>query len=223
MKDYFSDVANHYERLAHGHPIKKWYLSRKNNQLGRILHGFDGIALDAGCGTGYYRKILPEARFVLGVDLSESMLQQGMRLRGDKIHFIRGDCLQLPIQSESLDLVLCLGVLAELNSWEERRLLVNEIIRVLRPAGSFIIDFPRRTILKVLSIILWRTKSKLFFHSIKELPSLQLKNYAKLKKYLSEMAADLPIVSSLTKLGYGMWWLFSGKKVYKENRGLFNS
>ena len=89
--------------------------------------------LDAGCGTGRYLLEL-EARgaAAMGVDLSGAMLE---RARQRTPRLARADLRALPIDTMSIDLVVCslaLGDVPELDT------ALGEIARVLRPSGRVI-------------------------------------------------------------------------------------
>ena len=89
--------------------------------------------LDAGCGTGrYLRELSSRGANVIGVDLSEPMLE---RARRQSRRLARADLRALPFASTTVDLVVCglaLGDVAELE------MAVREIARVLRPRGLVI-------------------------------------------------------------------------------------
>jgi len=90
-------------------------------------------ALDAGCGTGRYLRVLAaRGAVVTGVDLSAPMLS---RARASSPRLIRASICALPIPSRSMDLVvsgLALGDLADLDH------AIRELARVLRPGGRLI-------------------------------------------------------------------------------------
>lgn len=91
------------------------------------------------------RKRLPEAE-IGGYDFCEAMLdvarERQRRQSGDgekSIHFAFGDCMHLPLESDSVDaLTIAYGV----RNFEDRPRGLRELRRILRPGGkAFILEF----------------------------------------------------------------------------------
>ena len=108
-----------------------------------------GEAADLGCGPGYLAIELtrwaPELR-VTGVDLSDAMLSQAIanaRLAGvaHQTDFRTADVAALPFPDASLDLVVST---LSLHHWEQPKSVFDEIARVLRPSGAFLLFDLRR-------------------------------------------------------------------------------
>jgi SAM-dependent methyltransferase len=102
--------------------------------------------LDYGCGNGI--NAVPLARRgarVIGLDVSEALLglaRQRLRLHGihDRAIFIAGSAHDIPLPSESVDIVLGAAILHHLNL----DLAAREIHRVLKPGGRAIFQEPVR-------------------------------------------------------------------------------
>jgi ubiquinone/menaquinone biosynthesis C-methylase UbiE len=99
-----------------------------------LLPNVDGLdALDVGCGTGRYaRLLLARGARVVGVDLSDAMLG---RARAGGARLIRADLRALPLRGASFDIVvsgLTLGDVAELDD------AMAEMARVLRSGGRLV-------------------------------------------------------------------------------------
>ncbi|MBI4458566.1 MAG: class I SAM-dependent methyltransferase, partial [Acidobacteria bacterium] len=92
--------------------------------------------LDVACGPGTYSLPLADrGGWVVGVDLSESMLQLARRRRPrlrSKPLFLQADAFRLPFVSEAFDLCLCAFSFAH---FPQPRRAVKEMARVLRPQG----------------------------------------------------------------------------------------
>jgi SAM-dependent methyltransferase len=92
--------------------------------------------LDLGCGTGdsveQFRSLNPGVRW-LGVDLEESP-EVEQRTRTDA-EFRTFDGRSIPADDGSIDLVYCKQVLEHV---EDRRALIEDVARVLRPGGLFV-------------------------------------------------------------------------------------
>ncbi|MGW5055577.1 class I SAM-dependent methyltransferase [Actinokineospora sp. NPDC004072] len=92
-----------------------------------------GDALDAGCGTGRYARMLAErGHRVIGVDSSPDMLA---RARGAD-EFRLGDLHDLPVDDGAVDLVVCGLALVHV---PDLRPVLAEFARVLRPGGDVVI------------------------------------------------------------------------------------
>lgn len=122
-----------YERWASAYPPRPHNALMEAEQAAmlELLPDVDGLdALDAGCGTGRYaRLLLARGARAVGVDRSSAMLGRA-RLAGAPL--IRADLRALPLRAASFDIVvagLALGDIPEL----ERA--VAEMARVLRPGG----------------------------------------------------------------------------------------
>ena len=119
-----------------------------------------GKAVDLGCGPGYL--VLDIARrapglHVTGLDLSAEMLAQGRENAqraglNDRVSFRCGDAGSLPFADSSLDLVVST---LSLHHWGNPVAVLNEVARVLRPGGSFLIFDLRRDMSAPLWLLVW--------------------------------------------------------------------
>ena len=100
--------------------------------------------LDIATGTGdlaikYARKI--PAKKIIGLDLSEGMLSMARKkventVLADKVTFLKGDSEALPFDSNSFDAIT---VSFGIRNFENLDKGLSEILRVLKPAGLFVI------------------------------------------------------------------------------------
>jgi len=98
----------------------------------------DGIILDCGTGTGSVASMLARSgcRRVIGIDINRDMLAVAQdKLAKTSVVFLRGDVLNLPIASESLDAVVSKWILWVMPSPEKA---VTEMVRVTKPGGRVI-------------------------------------------------------------------------------------
>jgi len=94
------------------------------------------VMLDAGCGSGDYWKER-EGRFlgkkVVGVDISRSSVGANIIISLGA----EGNLTQIPLKSESVELIICRSVFEHLTEPEK---VWSEFARVLKPGGSVIIS-----------------------------------------------------------------------------------
>lgn len=97
--------------------------------------------LDVGCGPGDLFDSIPTGRLdITGVDLSSEMIEQARQHYPGNRYEV-ADIHSLPFPDDDMDIVTSLGVLEYL---PDPSAALNEIRRVIRPQGWFIISFPNR-------------------------------------------------------------------------------
>ena len=99
--------------------------------------------VDIGCGAGMdlllaAHAVGPRGR-AIGVDMTDSMLHKAEAAAAEagvsNVELRRGDALELPVESGSIDVVISNGVL---NLAPDKRRTYSEVLRVLRPGGRFL-------------------------------------------------------------------------------------
>ena len=93
--------------------------------------------LDVGCASG---KIPVLAKYSVGLDICISNLKvaKGSGLRD---HVVVGDAQNLPLKTESFDVVTALDVLEHVRDDQK---MINEIERVLKDGGELVLSTPSR-------------------------------------------------------------------------------
>ena len=93
-----------------------------------------GRALEAGCGTGYFSRLLQTERGwpVIPMDISGDGLRYAREMGAERA--VQGDARSLPFEAGCFDLVLSIDVLSHLPRLEERK-AAREMARVLKPGG----------------------------------------------------------------------------------------
>jgi len=103
-----------------------------------------GRILDLGCAAGSEVRSLRDRDFtVVGIDLSLDMLNRAQqKFSGEpRTWFCRSDAEVLPFASESMDGVVCLGLLEYVEDYTPT---IREVHRVLRANGEAIFAVPTR-------------------------------------------------------------------------------
>ena len=131
VRRYWDRTATRYdERVARVEerylvPSRRWVCERA---VGEVLE----VAVGSGLNLPHYP---PEAKLI-GVDLSEGMLQLARRRAATarcEVELLRTDGSRLPFGDESFDAVVCTFSLC---GFPDPRAGVEEMVRVLRPGGG---------------------------------------------------------------------------------------
>lgn len=98
--------------------------------LGKLLDRFTGShsALEVGCGTGHFTRWMVERGLdVVGVDISEPMLNEARRLGGPR--YLPGDAHSLPFADKSFDVT---AIITALEFLPDPARAIAEAVRVAR-------------------------------------------------------------------------------------------
>jgi SAM-dependent methyltransferase len=99
--------------------------------------------LDIGCSAGYHvRHLARKAKRVVAIDVDQVALEVARRrVKSSRVTFMHYDGKSLPFADASFDAVSMLDVLEHVR---DRQTLVSEIVRVLRPGGTWTVTVPYR-------------------------------------------------------------------------------
>jgi SAM-dependent methyltransferase len=102
--------------------------------------------LDIPCGTGYGAQVIGSIpKSYVGVDIDEESVAYAEENYGSLVASFRsGDMTEIPFEDESFDRVYSFEGVEHLRSREDQVKFIQEIRRVLRPKGTFIISTPQR-------------------------------------------------------------------------------
>lgn len=115
-----------------------WWYAERRHLLGNMIRSLaPGLALDVGAAGGGNTRVLRDAGWRVaaleyGADGAQVASERGLPV-------VRADATLLPVASESLDLVVAFDVLEHLVDDDA---CVDDIYRVLRPGGTFLVAVP---------------------------------------------------------------------------------
>jgi ubiquinone/menaquinone biosynthesis C-methylase UbiE len=133
---FFSNMVKE-DKVAQICPWNKNKLNRALKYLARMVIIKKNIkVLDLGCGPGDFTQQLITMGFdnVIGIDICKDLLEINHR-RNPEANLICGDAEVLPFKDVSFDIVICTFVLHHFRIHE---IIMNEVYRVLKPAGIFL-------------------------------------------------------------------------------------
>ena len=146
-------------------------LKEANNDYPMMLNAILGnshkesVVLEGGCGLGKFLFFLRGKNYnnLIGVDFTDKPLKL-IKQRDPFIDVRKGDVNDLPIDDESIDLYLSMGVIEHFEEGPQQSL--NEAIRVLKKNGIGIfqvpIDYNRDTTFEDFSVTNKKERNKLF-------------------------------------------------------------
>lgn len=103
-----------------------------------------GLILDLCCGPGRLSIALSEDRSVVGLDLSRELLNEarkrGKNANAKNLSLTRGDMRHLPFRPDVFGSVINVWTSFGYFSEKENELVLNEIVRIMRAKGTFVMD-----------------------------------------------------------------------------------
>ena len=134
-------AGGHFERVAVVYESLRTTDEAPVRRIGQLLPGRPVAALDIGCGTGRYtrllRRLLPEGSRLVASDVSAAMLAQltaGNHGDGGVVPLLSA-AEELPLRAASVDLVTAFNCV---HHFDLGRFLTS-VARVLRPGGQLFI------------------------------------------------------------------------------------
>ncbi len=199
-----------YELQTHRAEDRHWWYRGRRSVLERVINdlGLPAHArvLDAGCGSG--RNMVELARYgtVTGVEVSATSAALA-RARGAG-EVIEGSVSQMPFNSASFDLAVCLDVIEHLADDVEA---LREMRRVVAPGGALLVTVPayqwlwsghdvvnhhhrrytRRTLLAAAEQAGWQSVRTTYFNSLLLPVAILLRVLDRLSSKTTESSLDL--------------------------------
>ena len=108
-----------------------------------IINGKPKRILDAGCGRGFYIKLISSLDFpveIVGIDLSKEYLKVARKnINDQRVKLISKSIYQIPYQDNYFDCVICSEVLEHLDDDQKA---IEEINRITKKNGLLLITVP---------------------------------------------------------------------------------
>jgi ubiquinone/menaquinone biosynthesis C-methylase UbiE/uncharacterized membrane protein YbhN (UPF0104 family) len=138
-REHFNEIANEYRRQFSSH-VWSTLADRRISLIEQAAgppHAA-GVGLDLGCGFGEHRGALAQRGYrVVGVDAAVDLLQLARRRES---MLSAGSALALPFRDASFNFVYTIGVLHHLPGEAAQEVAIQEVARVLKPGGIFIVQ-----------------------------------------------------------------------------------
>jgi SAM-dependent methyltransferase len=105
-----------------------------------------GTCVEIGVGAGRMSRAL-SADFdrVVGLDVSQDMIDRADRATPDHVEFRRVDTEQIPLGDDEADAVFTVHVLQHLDDYDAMRRYLEEARRVVRPGGTLMVHIELRS------------------------------------------------------------------------------
>lgn len=164
VKDYYNKIANDYDDSRFDNTYGRYIDSQERALISSVLKS-QKMVLNLGCGTGRFMEYCSH-----GSDFSEEMLEIAKRKHPNK-SFALADAASTPFSTNFFDAVICFHVIMHLTP-EQSKLIFDEVSRILKPDGLFIVDFPskaRRKLTKGHHSKNWHGSNAFNLSEIKEL------------------------------------------------------
>jgi ubiquinone/menaquinone biosynthesis C-methylase UbiE len=151
MGDWFTESFGEDYKIVYRHRNRE----KAVREIGAMMKWMNlrqgSAVLDIGCGVGRHAQALKALGYkVTGMDLSEVLLAEA-RCNDPEgcIDWVKGDMRRLPFESETYDATVnwftSFGYFDDL---QDNVRVLQEMMRVLRPGGRYLIDFLNPTFLK---------------------------------------------------------------------------
>ena len=145
-KKFYTIESNTYHNTRYGGLYGKLFEKLHHEWLTEILDNISNkqSVLEVACGTGHTSALISK----LGInftacDLTPAMIEQAKK-RIERLSvqpkFMEADAIDLPFGSNSFDVVISTRFL-HLFNYDKQEEVLSEMIRVLKPGGSLIVDF----------------------------------------------------------------------------------
>ena len=211
LEEGFSSVSTRYDEIYYEKGLKQRLMDRRLNEiLGEVNPKKGEKILEIGPGSGAYTlALLEKGAEVSAIDISEDMIEvckKKVEERVFKAEFHQGNILNIPIQDETMDKAIAIGIMTHLPEKKMFVDAVNEMLRTIRWGGAIWFDLPRYHPIKIIYTKVY-LKLKPFSEESKRLQSHLFTN----KDIQNLTQGDRNI--SVKKIGYGIYYLVKIVKI----------
>lgn len=137
--EHFDELAPEYNAQFRPH-VWNYLLQKRVGFMAEALPPPEraGFGLDLGCGLGLQGEAMVQRGFrMVGIDPAHNLLRHGRR---EGFSTAVGDALALPFADGSFRFVYAVGVLHHLADQEAQAAACREILRVLEPGGTLVVQ-----------------------------------------------------------------------------------
>ena len=139
-KSDYNNIADHFSQT-------RYLMWKEFEEFASYIKGGDQV-LDLGCGNGRLLHFLADRKIdYVGLDISDQLIGLASSRVGEltscsaKYKFVVGDMTDLSFQDNSFDTVLAIASLYHIPSKKLRQKAFQEISRVLKPDGVFVMTY----------------------------------------------------------------------------------
>ena len=210
LEEGFSSVSTRYDKIYYEKGLKQRLMDRRLNEILGEANPKKGEKIcEIGPGSGAYTlALLEKGAEVHAIDISEDMIEVSKKKvedRGFKAQFHQGNILKIPIQDETMDKAIAIGIMTHLPEKKMFADAVKEMLRTVR-GGAIWFDLPRYHPIKVLY-----TKAYLKLNPFSE-DSKRLQNHLFTNKDIQSLTQQDRTIS-VKKIGYGIYYLVKIVKI----------
>jgi SAM-dependent methyltransferase len=145
-KKFYTNESNIYHNTRYGGLYGKLFEKLHHEWLTEILEHISNkqSVLEVACGTGHTSALISNLGInFIACDLTPAMIEKAKKRVESlpiKPKFMEADATNLPFDSNSFDVVISTRFL-HLFNYDKQEEVLSEMIRVLKPGGSLIVDF----------------------------------------------------------------------------------
>jgi ubiquinone/menaquinone biosynthesis C-methylase UbiE len=140
LKGFYNTIEGDADEQAFNSKIlvQRYFQRRKTEEIKNLLkvRRVD-VLLDIGCGSGVQIREL--GGIATGVDINQKSIDYANSRNTPNAKFIVGDATKLPVESNSVNKVVCAEIVEHLPDPDK---VFEEILRVLKPCGKVVITTP---------------------------------------------------------------------------------